>query len=257
MNFFLIKKTFFDMWDNMLTVFLLNIGFVLVAAGMLYLPYLTSFSVVLSYISLAIGIICFFLYTGAASMVARNIVDYQRTEFKEFFSYFKSTWKPSLLLSGLMILQVFVVLVAFPFYLSMGGLLGVAAVALIFWVSLFFWVANQYYFPVRARLDDGLRKIIRKTFVLFFDNTMFSLMLAVGTVAIFVLSGFTAFLLPGLGSILIWHQAGLKLRLLKYDYLEESPEAERKNIPWDALLIDEKERVGHRTLRGMIFPWKE
>ena len=49
----------------------------------------------------------------------------------------------------------------------------------------------------------------------------------------------------------------MKLRLYKYDYLEENPDAKRNDIPWDALLIDERERVGKRTLRGMIFPWKE
>jgi hypothetical protein len=57
--------------------------------------------------------------------------------------------------------------------------------------------------------------------------------------------------------MLIWLQAGFKLRLLKYDYLENDSDANRKRIPWDALLIDERERVGKRSLRGMIFPWKE
>ena len=45
--------------------------------------------------------------------------------------------------------------------------------------------------------------------------------------------------------------------MYKYDWLEANPEANRKKIPWDALLMDDKERVGKRTLRGMIFPWKE
>ena len=257
MNLFLIKKTFFDMWDNMLTVFLLNIGFVLVVGGALYLPIVLNFSVFFSYFGVAIGIVLFFLYSGAASLVARNMVDYQTTGFREFVAYFKETWKQSLLLAGITIVQAFIILVAFPFYMSMGGILGVAAMSLIFWVSVIWWIASQYYYPIRARLDESLRKIVRKSFVVFFDNTVFSLVIAIGTIATFIVSGFTAFLLPGITTILIWHQAALKLRLLKYDYLEENPEADRKKIPWDALLIDERERVGHRTLRGMIFPWKE
>jgi uncharacterized membrane protein YesL len=257
MNFFLIKKTFFDMWDNMLVVFMLNVGFVLVVAGALYIPFLMSFNIVLAYIGAAFGIAIFFLYSGAASLVARNMVDYQPTTFKEFGGYFKETWKQSLLLSAITIIQLFIVLVAFPFYASMGGIIGIAALALIFWVSVIWWIASQFYYPVRARLNESFKKIIKKSFILFFDNTFFTLALGIGTVAILFISGFTAFLLPGISSILIWHQAGLKLRLLKYDYLEENPEANRKKIPWDALLIDEKERVGQRTLRGMIFPWKE
>jgi hypothetical protein len=76
-------------------------------------------------------------------------------------------------------------------------------------------------------------------------------------VASFILSAFTAFLLPGLGSIVLLLQVATKLRIYKYDYLEENPEANRRKIPWDAILIDDKQRVGKRTLRGMIFPWKE
>jgi hypothetical protein len=44
---------------------------------------------------------------------------------------------------------------------------------------------------------------------------------------------------------------------MKYDYLEENPRADRKHIPWETLLREERERVGKRTLKGMIFPWKE
>ncbi len=257
MNFFLVKKTFFDMWDNMLTVFLLNIGFVLVGGAAVYLPVLLGFNVVFSYVGVACGIAIFFLYSGAASLVARNMTDYQTTGLRDFLEYFKTTWKQSTFFAAITVVQALIVLVAFPFYLSVGGVLGVAAMSLIFWVSVVWWISSQYFYAVRARLDESLRKIVRKSFLLFFDNTMFSLVLAFGTVVIIVLSAFTAFLLPGIATVLIWHQGALKLRLLKYDYLEENPDANRKKIPWDALLIDEKERVGHRTLRGMIFPWKE
>ena len=101
------------------------------------------------------------------------------------------------------------------------------------------------------------KKNIKKIFLIFFDNTFFSLGVFIGSVVILAASSFTAFMLPGVGTIVLWVNAALKLRLYKYDYLEAHPEANRKKIPWDALLIDEKERVGKRTLRGMIFPWKE
>jgi hypothetical protein len=44
--------------------------------------------------------------------------------------------------------------------------------------------------------------------------------------------------------------------MYKYDYLEKNP-GDRRRIPWDALLVEDRERVGKRTLKGMIFPWKE
>ena len=257
MILFQIKKAFFDMWDNMLAVFMLNFGYVLVVGGALYLPYLLSFNTILSYFGIAFGILAFNFYTGAASMIARDISDYTTLSFKMFFGYFKEVWKSSLAISVITIIQAFILLIAFPFYFQMGGFLGIAAMSVIFWVSVVWWISSQYFFPIRARLDKDIKKILKKSFMIFFDNTVFSLVLGVGTIATVVISGFTAFLLPGLTSVLIWHQVGFKLRLMKYDYLEENPEADRKKIPWDALLIDDKDRVGHRTLRGMIFPWKE
>ena len=56
MNLFLVKKAFFDMWDNLLAVFLINIGFVLVVAAALYLPFLLNFVPALSYLGVAVGI---------------------------------------------------------------------------------------------------------------------------------------------------------------------------------------------------------
>jgi uncharacterized membrane protein YesL len=147
--------------------------------------------------------------------------------------------------------------VALPTYIRMGNILGIIAGGLLFWLSVLWLLASQYYFPVRNRLDTNLKKVLRKSLLLCFDNTGFTLVLGLGTLLMLILSGFTAFLFPGIGSILLWHQVGLKLRLYKYTYLEEHPEAKRQKIPWDTLLQDERERVGPRTLRGMIFPWKE
>jgi hypothetical protein len=70
-------------------------------------------------------------------------------------------------------------------------------------------------------------------------------------------SFFTALLIPGITVVLLAHQVALKLRLYKYDYLEANTEVNRKNIPWAELLYDEKEKIGTRTIKGMIFPWKE
>ena len=96
MILFQIKKAFFDMWDNMLGVFLLNFGYVLIIGGGLYLPYLLSSNVILSYIGIAISIVAFNLYTGATSLIARDISDYKTLSFKDFFSYFKEIWKSAL-----------------------------------------------------------------------------------------------------------------------------------------------------------------
>ena len=254
---FYIKKAFFDMWDNLLTLVLINLGFIMVMAAVVYFPYLLSASPVLSLFGLCVGLVLFNIYAGGAARVAGAMADFQSITLREFAGYLKDTLSASLSLGGITVLQVIVLAVAFPFYLNVGGIVGLAAMSLIFWISIVWWLSSQYFFPVRHRLDRDIRKILKKCFILFFDNTGFTIFMGIGSLVIIVISGFTAFLLPGFGAVLLWQQVGTRLRLYKYDYLEENPEADRKRIPWAALLMEDKERVGPRSLRGMIFPWKE
>ncbi len=258
MIFFMIKKAFFDMWDNFLPIVLINLGFILVAALPIVLPpAVYPLHPAFGFIALFAGIIVFFLYTGTVSMITADIADYKKPEMKDVPKYFKETWKSSLVLGVIMSFLGFILSIAFPVYLNMGNMIGLLALVFLFWATVIWLLSSMYYFPIRARLDTRIPKIIKKCFILFFDNTLFSLALAITVLAAFILSALTAFLLPGIGTILLLLQVAAKLRIYKYDYLEENPEANRRKIPWDALLIDDKQRVGKRTLRGMIFPWKE
>jgi hypothetical protein len=118
-------------------------------------------------------------------------------------------------------------------------------------------LSAQYFFPIQSRLDRKFRKIFRKTFLVFFDNPGFSIGLLICALIVVTISAFTALLLPGLATVLLWWNVAFKLRLYKYDWIEQNPGANRRKVPWDALLVADRERVGKRTLRGMIFPWKE
>jgi uncharacterized membrane protein YesL len=258
MLLFMVKKAFFDMWDNFLGVVLCNLGFIIILMVPIWLPAaIAPVSVLGAIVMQAIGILLTFVYAGIISMIARDIVNYQSPEFKSVIVYLKETWLSSVVLGLIYVAITLIFRVGVPFYGALGNLLGLAAIVFLMWAVILFALASQYYFPVRAQLDDKIGKILRKSFVLLFDNTFFTIGVAIGTILVTGISVFTALLIPGLTGVLIWLQAGLKLRLYKYDYLEEHPEANRKQIPWDALLIDDREKVGKRTLRGMIFPWKE
>jgi len=168
--------------------------------------------------------------------------------------------KPSLIIGTLWLVIVITLFFVVPFYGSLAGqgnLLGFGALAFLFWIGIIVLLSSQYFFPVYTQLDKDLKKVFKKSFIIFFDNSFFSLFLGIFSLIVFVLSTFTAFLILGPGSIILLGQVGLKLRLYKYDYLQEHPEVKRKDIPWRALLIDDEDRVGKRSLRGLIFPWKE
>jgi uncharacterized membrane protein YesL len=254
---FLIKKAFFDMWDNLFRVVILNLGYIICASGIIFLPGLLVSVVPLSVAVLVICVVILFVYTGAASQVARDIADYGTPGFRDFWGYVKRTALGSALFGVIIAVQVAVLWFAFQFYSNLNSIVGFLAMAFIFWVAVLWTLASVYFFPVQSRLNTDIRKVIRKMLLLFFDNTLFTLGLVLGSLIVLVISAFTAFLLPGIATILVWLNVALKVRMYKYDYLEQHPEANRRKIPWDALLIDDRERVGKRTLRGMIFPWKE
>lgn len=254
---FLIKKAFFDFWDNLLRVVIINIGFVVLMGFGVWVPYFLRNNFIPAFIAFFILFTAFHVYIGAASMYLKRVVDYETPTFKDFLSYFQEIWKSGLVLSFISTAQVILIVIGFPFYLSIGGMLGIGALSVLFWASLAWWLASQYFFGIRARLDTKLKKVFKKSFIIFIDNTGFTVFLGLATVVVFLLSVITAFLLPGFAGIIIWHQAAFKLRLYKYDYVEENPSANRKNIPWDKLIKVDRERVGKRTLKGMIFPWKE
>ena len=257
MILFLIKKIFFDMWDNLFILIILNLGFVLLTAGLFFTFNFLSFNPILLIIGISIGILLLNLYFGTVSFMTGEIADYKQVQIRDIKQYFLDSFKPALFVSIISIFQFIVLSTSMPFYWRLGGIPGLGAVAVIFWISVIWWLSCQYYFPIYKRLDKKFKKVIKKCFLLFFDNTFFSIIIGIISVVIFILSIFTAFLLPGIAVILLLHQGALRLRLLKYDYLEENPDVKRNRIPWKAILLEDKEKIGPRSLRGMIFPWKE
>lgn len=255
---FTIKKAFFDFWDNLFLIIILNFGFLLLAGVPVFFPYwVYSLHPVLSLAVFFAGILLLFVYAGAVSHIARDISDYRHPGLSEFLSCLKKSRPAGLSFGIITTVLIAFLMIAFPVYGAMNNFFGLAAMIFIFWAGVLWILAGQYFFPLRSRFDDGLVKAVKKCFLLLFDNTAFTVFLGIGSVTLITLSAFTAFLIPGPAAVLIWLQTGLKLRLLKYDYLDAHPGADRRNIPWDTLLVEEQEMVGKRTLKGMIFPWKE
>ena len=254
---FLIKKNFFDLWDNLFRVALLNIGFIVSLAFPVFIPSLLESAPILGILALLIGILWCFVYLSAASLCLKSISDYGGFGFADFFKNIKIGWPLGLIAGGLVFICYLLVSVVMQFYLSMNSMLGLLLAAVIFWTLVVSILSFQFFFAVRARLDTKISKIMKKCFIFFFDNPGFSVFVFIHNVAILALSLFLAFLFPGPAGILLFLDEGMRLRLLKYDWLEANPEADRKKVPWDELLIDERERTGTRSLRNFIFPWKD
>ena len=97
---FMIKKTFFDWWDNFFFFFLLNIGYILVLVLLFSISSPFSDSLLVSSLVFFLKIELFSVYTGVIAQVTREISDYRSVGWDDFFQYFKSSYKTSLFLGA-------------------------------------------------------------------------------------------------------------------------------------------------------------
>lgn len=104
---------------------------------------------------------------------------------------------------------------------------------------------------------DKPLKTFKKSFIMAIGNLGTTLFLAVFNIIQIGLSVVTAGLLFGVTGISLANQDVFKLLLLKLNWLEENPEENIKNVNWEDILYEERENVGHRTIKNMIFPWKD
>jgi hypothetical protein len=259
---FLVKKGFFDLWDNLFRAALVNLGFIASLAIPVFLPGLFAPVPALSLAVIFIGVLWCCVYLAAAALSLKTVSDYGSFGFGDFLRNLKAGWPAGILMGALVFLLGILVTVVIPFYLSMNSLIGLLLAAVIFWTLVVACLSLQFFFAIRARLDTKLVKVFKKCFIIFFDNPGFCIFSFFYNVIALGLSVFLAFLFPGPAGILLNLDEALRLRLLKYDWLEANPPADgenarRRKIPWDALLIDDRERTGTRSLRNFIFPWKD
>jgi hypothetical protein len=146
---------------------------------------------------------------------------------------------------------ILVVVVAFPFYMGLRNTLGLAMAGLLFWSLLITMLAMQLFLAGMNRLDKKCGKTVKKCFIILADNTGFCLFCMLAGILL------SALLVTFPFGVLLFTDEAVRLRLLKYDWLEAHPQAPRKaQIPWDELLAEERETTGKRGWRDFVFPWK-
>ena len=254
---FFFKKAFFDGWDNLFALAAFNVVHLALLIVFIALPVSAGGGDVLALAGIGAGILALSVWQSLCSFAMNEMADYRSPGFKESLGAIRKAWKPGLLIGLVNIALWFSLTVGIPFYLMQKGFIGLFLASLLFWTCLIAVLASQYYLPLAARRGGGFRKNARAAFFLLLDNPGFSLFLFLYNMVTLALSVFTAFMAPGLAGIALASADAVKLKLKKYDWLEQNPGADRKKIPWEEILEEEKELVGVRTLRGMIFPWKE
>jgi len=194
---------------------------------------------------------------ACGSRYAWDMARGDRIEFSKLLPYLKASLLPGLVLGLVNVFMFYIVSTALPFYAAQSDFISIIGMGLVFWLVLFWLIISQYFLPLNAQIENRIPKLFKKSFILFMDNPGLSFLMGLVSLLIIAVSIFTLSLFPGFTGLLLWHQVCMKLVMYKYDYLELNPKTPRKNIPWEELLFEEKEKIGKRTLRNMIFPWKD
>jgi len=253
---FFLKKAFYKSWDNIPVLAALNAGFVLLIILLLGVPVISSNNTILA-IPLLVGIVyLFYFYAGGVSMFLGDLTLDKRPLLKHFPGYIAFSWKIAALLGTITNIQLIILTVGLPFYSYLGGIFGIAAMSVLFWGSILWGLISLWILPVHHQENSNIITVLKKSAFFLFDNIGFSIFISVYSILLFLISIATAFIIPGISAILYNHQLALKLRMYKYQYIENNELTNRNKIPWDSVLITEKEKLGPRSLKGLFFPWK-
>ncbi|MCK9191464.1 MAG: hypothetical protein M0P10_07975 [Sphaerochaetaceae bacterium] len=255
---FLIKKAFFDAWDNLIGLVVSNLGYIVVlvlftldlgnATGVASLNYLLVLAAL-------------FLLAFHSIGVAKTTYDYSNYKREGFAGYkegLRLFWRHGFGLFLLYLFMAILALLVIPFYYSMGTFIGLSISIILIWVFITFLMASQYYLPLMVNFSgDKPLKTLKKCFIMALGNLGTSVFLLFYNLIQFALTVVTAGLLFNGTGITLANMDAFKLLLMRINYLEEHEDVSPKEVPWEEILYDEKEAVGHRTLKGMIFPWKD
>lgn len=255
---FFIKKAFFDGWDNLIVMVLYNLGFVVFLFAFWFSLSLGVTSEILAIALLLIVLFLFSLYLGGVSKVTHAFSNYEHDSFYNFKEGIKRNFRHSVLYFLILSLIFLLVFFVMPFYASITSLVGLFITVILFWFVLAFLLSLCYYFPLTEVLPgDRPLKTLKKCFVILLDNFGFSVFFGIYRLVLFVLTIATMGLIPGGAGLALSHQVAIKLIMQKYDYMEANPGVDRKHLPWEDILYEEREKVGPRSLKNMIFPWKD
>lgn len=261
---FILKKNFCDGWDNLLSVIFVNLVFLFTGIGLVFLNALSSKanSDIVTLLVLIFSVVVLTIIVFAYSELAAHIANFEGIHFVDFFKAFPGALKDGALF-GLMNSAVFLISnfsIRYYFFES-NSLFGFALGCGIFWIDIFYLVAMQWFIPIRALMHNNFKKCFKKSFIILFDNTGFSFLMAFYNLVLLVLSVACIGFFPSVAGITIANTNALRILLYKYDYLEEHPELttkkQRRQIPWDELLAEDRQILGPRKLRSFLFPWKD
>lgn len=269
---FFLKKNFCDIWDNLFFLILSNIIPVAVVVGayfgISYIGSINSYAPNIAFIVFS-GILMAVIFAWGAN--ARKLADFNSPTFGLFFRSLASLFFKGFIFGSLLAVLVLISRVAILYYLnnffnnsesSSFSYLSLFLAAVIGWFVIIVCISMQWFVPFYfLQEENNMFKCLKKSFIIFFDNPGFSFFIFLHNIVLLILTIVTFGLIPGVNGITLSCTNALRLRLYKYDWLEEHEEYlndrdKRNEVPWNELIADDVESLGPRKFSSFIFPWK-
>lgn len=252
------KKSFFDGWDNFLSLFLTNILFAAVTIAFLLIAkantdiQIGNFALMCA---LFLLIICL-LIQGTAG-VAYGWVNGDSSYIDNFKKVIKKTQHLFFFFS-MAVVVFFCIVFLIPFYMASHSFMGIMIAVVMFWGFALIIPAMQYYFPLSVYFEDDTSFLtFKKCLALTLNNKAFTFALTLKTIIEIGITICTCFLVPGFAGIAISHANAVKLLMLRSDYMREHAIQSRKDLNYYRLFEEENAKIGKRSIRSMIFPWRD
>lgn len=256
---FFIKKNFCDIWDNFFSVFIPGVIISIIsclcfiatfATGVIYSSRLLLLLVFL--ISCAIFFGSIMAFSHNAYCLARWDVAPIKNYFRGFGNFFTGCQFGILVGVGIVL-----VLFSLPYYLKMHNIIGFVIAGLLIGFLCVSILSLQWFFPLYAIMHDSFFKTLKKCYIIFFDNSLFSIAVFLHNI---ILAIFGVIMFSSYAMVCLSLTNALRLRLYKYDWLEkqncEDGASHAQEVPWEDLIAQDRATLGNRTLASFIFPWK-
>ncbi|MBP5402889.1 MAG: hypothetical protein J6Y36_07010 [Treponema sp.] len=281
MILFLLKKNFFDSWENIINLLIPNLVIdVFFALGVFgYVKCGFPFS----YLALGLvftGVTLTVVFAGCFGKNALSVANFGTATVGNYFSNIGQSFKDFFMFGMLAALVVLSAFTGLPLYMGINGFIGFVFFTML---SIFIFIMAlglQWFVALKIILGGDFKKTLRKCFEILFDNFGFSVFMLFYVwwpfIVCFVLLNVTGNLfsfpgvlgacvavtvfLPGFSGGVLSYVNALRLRLYKYDWLEQHKDLKkagtRKNIPWEALIKEDRDTLGKKSIRSLITPWK-
>lgn len=261
---FFLKKNFCDGWDNILYLLVPNIIISLFSALSFFvlgrlISLESTFALILTCAAFIVFVALAMVLVMAFSENAAEIASFSMPSLASYFKQIPKVLPDALRYGALMGALVVVGVIGIPVYNSIGGIFGNALALFLLSFEIVFFLSLQWFVPLRTLLHDNFSKCLKKCFIVFFDNTAFSIFMFFHNLLLAALSFVIFTVLPGGAGIVLAQVNALRLRLYKYDWLDANPQFKnakyRKNIPWNALLEEDRKTLGPRPLKSFFMPY--